>query len=171
MRSYENDPTAALVSLAILISLCSLVFVLAVSLITLVAVYLLGWGLTYGLIRAVDWLTDNKLSDNEFVVLVLAPIFWASVVWGLLPDTWVYLLASSFAWPLEKTWLILVITGGVLGLNWGFLSLLLLDDDRQGADTLDMTGMLPLSEGRYNLGQDDLPLDLLQEGVLIGEDF
>ena len=176
MQGRGNDPTAMLVSLIIVLILCSVVVVLAISLVTLVALLFLGWVLTYWLLRAINKFTDNWITETEgLAALVIPAVVWAALASWLVPRHWIWYIASSLGWQVSRPGLVLAVGGALLGLSWGFLSLLMLESKGEEQQTLDVNGMLALPPGfasQSGFGYaDDLPLDLLQEGVLIGEDF
>jgi hypothetical protein len=181
MRNSGNDGVAVLVSVIILLFLCYVAVVAAVVLVALVALLFLGWVLTYWLLSAINSLTDNWITETEGLAALMIPALLCAVLsWWLVPWEWVWYLASILGWRVSHPRLALAIGGALLGLSWGFLSLLMLESKGGESETIGVNGMLALPAGSATQNGwgfqgdgdlDDLSLDLLQEGVLIGEDL
>ena len=139
MKGYENDPAAALVSLIILLGLCGVAFFLSTTLIALVSLYLLGWGLTYGSLRLLDRLGQGWISDNGFWALGIGLLCWAGLAWLFFPLAWLRWLAINLNLVVSQA--MIVGLAALLGLSWGGLSLFLLDGRDDGPTGEDEHGL------------------------------
>ena len=74
--------------------LCGVAFLLAVSVVALVALYFLGWALTYGLLWSLDRLTNDRITDG-FWGLIVSGLTWVVIAWLLFPGQWLAWLAVN----------------------------------------------------------------------------
>ncbi|MEW5960024.1 MAG: hypothetical protein AB1801_20065, partial [Chloroflexota bacterium] len=148
--------------------------VLGLAFVVLTALLFLAWVLTYWLLRAVnDWLTENWVTESEgLLALVIPALLYATLAWWFTPPAWIEAVAYYTGWSVGKTWLSLIVGAGLLGLAFGFLSLLMLES-RDGGETPTLTtsGTLSLPAGKNGREADDAAWDLVNEGVLLGEDI
>jgi hypothetical protein len=173
MNGRRDDPAeiafGIVFALIVPLLLCGVAFLLAVSVVALVAFYFLGWALTYGLICSLDRLTDGWISHG-FWALITSGLTWVVLAWLLFPGQWLTWLAVNLGWSVGRS--SIVVLAGLLGLSWGLLCSLLLEE-RQRDKKVDETGLMRWAENDLSAEPDEWPLelDLQQEGVMVGYDF
>ena len=173
MKGSGEDTVGTLILILMLLGLCWAVLVLGLAFVVLVALLFLAWVLTYWLLRAInDWLTENWVTESEgLLALVIPALLYTVLTWWFTPPAWIEAVASYSGWSVGQTWLYLTIGAGLLGLAFGFLSLLMLES-REGGETpsLNSSGTLNLPAGNHQSEADDFTWDGLDEGVLLGDD-
>ena len=174
MNKSGDEAAATLVLVVITIFLCITVVVLGLVFIVLVALLFLGWVLTYWLLRAInDRLTDNWVTESEgLLALVIPALLFSALAWWFFPREWIWAIALAFSWSVGKTWLYLIVSAGLLGLGFGFLSLFMLESkDGEETPSLNEAGMLSLPGGADDEVWNEESWEWLSEGVLTGEDI
>lgn len=174
MNKSSDDAVGTLILLGIILFLCTTVLLLGVVFVVLAALLFLGWELTYWLLRAInDRLTDNWVTESEgLLALVIPALLLAGLAWWFFPRAWVGTIAVTLHWPVGKTWLYLLVGAGLLGLDFGFLSLFMLDSqDEAESPALDEAGMLALPPGADDPAWPEADWEWLGDGVLTGEDI
>ncbi|MEM7133412.1 MAG: hypothetical protein AAF702_44360 [Chloroflexota bacterium] len=144
--------------------------IIAVVLVTaLLAALVIGWYLSYILLKGLDTALEETLfTEYSGLVPLIAAIFWAAIATIVIPQQWVYSLGDI--WPaLIHYPQITPMIGGVLGLCWGGLVLYSEWQSDDEVDPLDLSGM-------YQLGQQDIispdeeMQSLLADSVVLGAD-
>lgn len=161
MSRDDGAAAGVITSLCVFLLMLYLAFLLTILLIASVALFIIGWYLTYLLVNRLNALTAGVLvSEHGGLIMILAGLLWAALFWLLIPWHRIEPYLIEWAWAAQRPWLIPAL-GGILGLCWGALVLFGMENEPQG-DKLDLAGML---------AADDVVVDtnLLQEGVILGE--
>ncbi|GIK43870.1 MAG: hypothetical protein BroJett011_77030 [Chloroflexota bacterium] len=174
MNNSGDEAITALFLLGVSLFLCLTVLLLGIVFLVLMALLFLGWVLTYWLLRAVnEWLTENWVTESEgLLALVIPGILYLVLAWWFVPSAWVEAIAFNVGWSVGQTWLRVVVGAGLLGLGFGLLSLPMLESrEEDDQPTLDATGMLALPSGVHDDNEAENSWELLNDGVLLGEDI
>ncbi|MCB0129038.1 MAG: hypothetical protein KDE58_42520 [Caldilineaceae bacterium] len=162
MSHNDGDAAGVVASFCIFLLLLYFAFLITVIVLASVALFVIGWYVTYLLVNRLNLVTGGLLvSEHGGLVVTLAGLLWTGIFWLLVPWQRIQPLLADWPWAAQSPWLIPVV-GGILGLCWGLLVLFGMENEPAG-DKLDMAGML---------AADDVLIDtsLLQEGVILGED-
>ena len=161
-----NSLGGCIVYLALLL----IAFTLFVTVTSSIGLYLLGWGITYGILWWADKITVGAVSDNGFWALGIAALFWA-VLARIFADSvslWVW---GNFNVILPITWLVAI--AGLIGLSWAVLSIFLIEHHRDAPLEIEGSGSYSLNADESEADDAD-PIwtpDMIQEGLVIGDDI
>lgn len=166
--SHNNDVAAVITSILIGLFLLYLAIVALVVLLATVAVFIIGWYLTYLVFRLLDEVSEGQLQTaHSGLFLALSAILWSGVAWVVIRPEWLSPLTDI--WPaIMKYPVIIPLIGAALGLTWAML-VLFTDDHQAPADILDSAGMYHLSETALIQGEPSA-LDRLTDSILLGTD-
>lgn len=166
--SHNNDAAAVLTGILISLFLIYLAIIAIVVLLATIAIFIIGWYLTYLLIRLLDELSDGELlAEHGGLLLVVSASLWAGIVWVVIRPEW--LIPLTDIWPAIMNYPVIIpLTGAVLGLTWAML-VLFTNDSQVPGDILDQAGMYHFSETALVQGEPSA-LDRLTDSILLGTD-
>lgn len=166
--SHNNDAAAVLTGIVISLFLLYLAIVAIVVLLAAIALFVIGWYLTYLFIRLLDEVSERQFSaEHGGLLLLLSAGVWASVAWIFIPPHWLAVLTDI--WPaIGRYPAVIPLIGAVFGLAWAML-VLFTHDSQMGGDALDLAGMYHFSETELLQGELDA-LQRLTDGILLGTD-
>ena len=172
MAGHSNSDALAdsFVGCIVCLVLLLIAFILFVTVTSSIGLYLLGWGITYGILWWADKMTNGAVSDNGFWALGVAALFWAGLV-RIFADTvslWVW---DNFNIILPMTWLVAI--AGLIGLSWGVLSIFLIEQQHTTPGQIEGSGLYQLREDEDKADSFDpvWPTSLTEERLVIGDDF
>ena len=166
--SNTNKDAEALGGLLFILFLVGVAVVAMAILLAVGAILIIGWYVTYLLIRLLDDIYEGQLvAEHSGVVLLLSSGLWAGIAWLLISPQWLYVLADI--WPnIIDYQVVIPLTGAALGLTWALLVVFFMETQTTN-DLLDSSGMYQFSEhDLYN--EEPSALDLLTDAVLLGTD-
>lgn len=166
--SHNNDGAAILTGIVISLVLLYLAIVAIVVLLATMALFIIGWYITYLLIHLFDEISDEQLiAEHGGLLLLLSAGLWAGVAWLLIRPHW--LAALTDIWPGVTQYPgVIPLTGVVLGLAWAML-VLFAHDTQAKVDLLDISGMYHFSETELHRKEPDV-IDRLTDSILLGTD-
>lgn len=166
--SHNNDGTAVITGIVIILVLLYLAIVAIVVLLATVALFIIGWYLTYLLIHLLDEISDQQLvTEHGGLLLLLSAGLWAGVAWIVIRPHW--LAALTNLWPAVTQYPVVIpLTGAILGLAWAMLALFTPDTQAKD-DPLDISGMYHFSESELHQKEPDV-IDRLTDSILLGTD-